>query len=67
MKVSSELVSSVQSLVAALQQQIDPTGRHGAADAQEARVTRHLPKDNVIKDGTCYVHELIQRSFSVDV
>lgn len=52
MKVSSELVSSVQSLVAVLQQQIDTAGRHGAADAQEARVAHHLPEDNVRKDGT---------------
>lgn len=52
MKVSSELVSSVQSLVAVLQQQIDTTGHHGAADAQEARVAHPLPKDDVRKYGT---------------
>lgn len=48
-KVSSELVASVQSLVAVLQQQIDTSGDQGAADTQAARLERHLPKDNVIK------------------
>ncbi|KAM9352865.1 centrosomal protein of 162 kDa [Symphorus nematophorus] len=51
-KVSSELVASVQSLVAVLQQQID-TGSHlEAADAQEARQTQHLPKDNRVEESS---------------
>lgn len=46
--MSGELVASVQSLVAVLQQQIDTGNDQDAVDIQEAKMTRRLPKDNVI-------------------
>lgn len=49
-KVSSELVASVQSLVAVLQQQIDTSSHHqDATHTLEARQAHSLPEDNVIK------------------
>lgn len=50
MKVSSELVASVQSLVAVLQQQIDTSSHHqDVTHTLEARQAHSLPEDNVIK------------------
>uniref|UniRef100_A0A3Q1CYQ5 Centrosomal protein of 162 kDa n=1 Tax=Amphiprion ocellaris TaxID=80972 RepID=A0A3Q1CYQ5_AMPOC len=50
LKVSSELVASVQSLVAVLQQQMDTSTHQDAAQEvrglQETRETRHLPQFN---------------------
>ncbi|KAI3361532.1 hypothetical protein L3Q82_013681 [Scortum barcoo] len=52
LKVSSELVASVQSLVAVLQQQIDTSSHQDVTDTQEVRgpqqteLTHHLPKNN---------------------
>ncbi|XP_051263216.1 centrosomal protein of 162 kDa isoform X2 [Dicentrarchus labrax] len=62
LKVSSELVASVQSLVAVLQQQIDTSSHQDAADTQEVRgpqETRqtHLPKDSK-EEGSSLVEEL---------
>ena len=58
-RVSSELVASVQSLVAVLQQQIH-TGSHQEAthtqevrSPQETRLTHHLPNKNV---GKYFIH-----------
>lgn len=47
-KVSSELVASVQSLVAVLQQQIDTSSHQDATHTLEARQAHSLPQDNVI-------------------
>ncbi|XP_027132987.1 centrosomal protein of 162 kDa isoform X1 [Larimichthys crocea] len=52
LNASSELVASVQSLVAVLQQQIDTGGRQDAADTPEASLTHHLPKDNREEDSS---------------
>lgn len=55
MRLSSELVASVQSLLAVVQQQIDTSGHQDATDTrdvrspQETRLTHHLPKSNVRK------------------
>ncbi|XP_028436995.1 centrosomal protein of 162 kDa isoform X2 [Perca flavescens] len=52
LNASSELVASVQSLVAVLQQQIDTSGHRDATDTQEVRgpqetrQTQHLPYNN---------------------
>ncbi|XP_035862158.1 centrosomal protein of 162 kDa isoform X3 [Sander lucioperca] len=52
LKASSELVASVQSLVAVLQQQIDTSGHQDATDTQEVRglqetrPRQHLPYNN---------------------
>ncbi|XP_071325568.1 centrosomal protein of 162 kDa isoform X2 [Trachinotus anak] len=46
LRMSSELVASVQSLVSVLQQQAD-TSSH-----QETRPTHHLPKNNMEEDGS---------------
>lgn len=49
MKVSSELVASVQSLVSVLQQQMDTSSHQDAPHTLEARQAHSLPEDNVIK------------------
>uniref|UniRef100_A0A3B5A8C2 Centrosomal protein of 162 kDa n=1 Tax=Stegastes partitus TaxID=144197 RepID=A0A3B5A8C2_9TELE len=46
LKVSSELVASVQSLVAVLQQQIDTSSHQEVRGLQETRVTQHFPQTN---------------------
>uniref|UniRef100_A0A3Q3K0D1 Centrosomal protein of 162 kDa n=1 Tax=Monopterus albus TaxID=43700 RepID=A0A3Q3K0D1_MONAL len=52
LKVSSQLVASVQSLVAVLQQQIDTSSHRDTTDTlevrgpQEMRLTHHLPNNN---------------------
>eukprot|EP00064_Thunnus_orientalis_P000540 superscaffoldBa00000027_g541 len=57
-KVSSELVASVQSLVTVLQQQIDTSSRQDATDSQEvrspqgSRLTQHLPKKSKEEDSS---------------
>ncbi|XP_054477409.1 centrosomal protein of 162 kDa isoform X2 [Anoplopoma fimbria] len=52
LKVSGELVASVQSLVAVLQQQINTSSHQGATDTQEVtRPTHHLP-NNREEDGS---------------
>ncbi|XP_037641292.1 centrosomal protein of 162 kDa isoform X3 [Sebastes umbrosus] len=57
-KVSSELVASVQSLVAVLQQQMDTSSHQDATDTQEGRgppqtrLTHHLPNNNREEDGS---------------
>ncbi|XP_070690850.1 centrosomal protein of 162 kDa isoform X2 [Pempheris klunzingeri] len=56
LRVSSELVASVQSLVAVIQQQIDTSSHQDAADAhnvrspQGTRLMHHPPKDNKEED-----------------
>ncbi|XP_044063040.1 centrosomal protein of 162 kDa isoform X2 [Siniperca chuatsi] len=58
LKVSSELVASVQSLVAVLQQQIDTSSHQDATHTQEvrgpqeSRLTHHLPKKNREEDSS---------------
>ncbi|XP_070822577.1 centrosomal protein of 162 kDa isoform X5 [Chaetodon trifascialis] len=52
LKVSSELVASVQSLVTVLQQQMIISSPQDAADTQEARLTHVLPKDNTVEDSS---------------
>ncbi|XP_076593756.1 centrosomal protein of 162 kDa isoform X7 [Chaetodon auriga] len=52
LKVSSELVASVQSLVTVLQQQMITSSPQDATDTQEARLTHDLPKDNTVEDSS---------------
>ncbi|XP_045895582.1 centrosomal protein of 162 kDa-like isoform X1 [Micropterus dolomieu] len=58
LNVSSELVASVQSLVAVLQQQIDTSSHQDATDTQdirglqETRLTHHLPKKTREEDSS---------------
>lgn len=57
--MSSELVASVQSLVAVLQQQIDTSSHQDVTDTdaivrgpQETRLMHHLPDNNVSKNAS---------------
>ncbi|XP_073342549.1 centrosomal protein of 162 kDa [Pagrus major] len=59
-KVSSELVASVQSLVAVLQQQIDTSSHQVATHTQEARQTHYLPEDNAQHTQTCTLHSQVE-------
>ncbi|XP_034384986.1 centrosomal protein of 162 kDa isoform X2 [Cyclopterus lumpus] len=53
LKVSSELVASVQSLVAVLQQQVDTSSHQDATDAQEVtRLTHRLPNNREDDEGS---------------
>ncbi|XP_068426865.1 centrosomal protein of 162 kDa isoform X2 [Clinocottus analis] len=52
LKVSSELVASVQSLVAVLQQQIDTSSHQDATDAQEVPKPTHRLPNNREEDGS---------------
>ncbi|XP_068592227.1 centrosomal protein of 162 kDa isoform X2 [Cebidichthys violaceus] len=57
LRVSGELVASVQSLVSVLQQQINTSGHQGATDAQEVtRLTHRLPNNR--EEGGSLVEEL---------
>ncbi|XP_030250867.1 centrosomal protein of 162 kDa isoform X6 [Sparus aurata] len=60
-KVSSELVASVQSLVAVLQQQIDTSSHHqDATHTLEARQAHSLPEDNAQHTQTCTLHSQVE-------
>ncbi|XP_036931235.1 centrosomal protein of 162 kDa isoform X5 [Acanthopagrus latus] len=59
-KVSSELVASVQSLVAVLQQQIDTSSHQDATHTLEARQAHSLPQDNAQHTQTCTLHSQVE-------